>query len=314
MTQPATPAAPPPAMTIERLDPALDAIIPRDVKIEKLADGFKWTEGTIWSSKERCLYFSDVKQNTLYRWSAGRGIEVQLKNSGTTGVIDPKLELMGSNGLALDAQGRLLVCQHGNRRVVRLEPDGTQTVLADRLSGKRLNSPNDIAVHHSGDVYFTDPWYGLAGFDKSPDREIDKTGVYRIPAGGGGLQRVADELMPNGIVFAPDGVTVYVTNQRRIVVCERQKDGSFSARRTFFELPEKGEFDGLAVDPSGNLFACNWMGAIFVITPSGKNLGVIRPGECTANCEVTPDGEELFIAAGPALMRVHLAGQKGKGH
>src|SRR5436309_8350388 len=166
--------------TIERLNPRFDVLVPKDAQLEKIADGFIWTEGAVWYKPGRCLLFSDIPNNVVIKWEPGQGASEFLKPSGYTGAKPrggkPGDE-PGSNGLAIDAQGRLYLCEHGDRRVTRIEKDGKKTVLADNYTGKKLNSPNDLALHPNGDIYFTDPPYGLAKGDK---RELDFTGVFRI--------------------------------------------------------------------------------------------------------------------------------------
>jgi sugar lactone lactonase YvrE len=194
---------------IERLDPALDELIPAASGVETICEGFIWTEGPVW--KDSALFFSDVPANILYRWTPGSGqAEVFLEPSG--GIPrNPNFVEPGSNGLALDSEGRLLLCQHGARRVVRLEDDGrTQTVLADRFEGRRLNNPNDLVCHSSGAVYFTDPSYGFAERDASPLKEIPWNGVYRIAPDRTVALLTKDLPFPNGLAFGPDEKTLYV--------------------------------------------------------------------------------------------------------
>src|SRR6476659_9765946 len=185
--------------TIERLDPRFDTLIPKDARLEKIAEGFIWTEGAAWYKPGKCLLFSDIPNNVVVKWEPGQGTSENLKPSGYTG-LKPRGgkagDEPGSNGLFVDSQGRLHLCEHGDRRVTRIEKDGKKTVLADSYMGKRLNSPNDLSIHPSGDVYFTDPPYGL---DKGAQRELDFTGVYRIHAKDGTLSLVSKDLRPNGI-------------------------------------------------------------------------------------------------------------------
>ena len=165
---------------MERLDPRFDQLVPKDAELEKIADGFIWTEGAVWYKPAKCLLFSDIPNNVVIKWKKGEGTSEFLKPSGYTGSKTrggKAGDEPGSNGLNVDAQGRLVLCEHGDRRVTRIEKDGTKTVLADNYLGKRLNSPNDLAIHPQGDIYFTDPPYGL---DKGAKRELDFTGVFRI--------------------------------------------------------------------------------------------------------------------------------------
>ncbi len=186
---------------IERFDPAFDQLVAADAKIEKLAEGFTWSEGPVWLNNE--LIFSDVPQNTAYRWKAGMTkAEVFLKPSGLL-TPQPGFREPGSNGLTRDAQGRLLLCQHGERRVARYE-NGKFTALAERWEGKRFNSPNDLAVRKNGEIYFTDPSYGLEGINNSPLKEIPFNGVYRLGTDGKVTLLTKDLTFPNGIAFSPD--------------------------------------------------------------------------------------------------------------
>ncbi|HET9523397.1 MAG TPA: SMP-30/gluconolactonase/LRE family protein, partial [Terrimicrobiaceae bacterium] len=194
---------------IERLDPALDAFLDSAARVETVCEGFVWSEGPVW--KDGALLFSDVPANILYRWGPGsKQAEVFLEPSGGI-ATNPDFVEPGSNGLALDREGRLLLCQHGARRVVRLEDDKrTQTVLADRFEGRRFNNPNDLVVHSSGAVYFTDPSYGFKGRDASPLKEIAWNGVYRIAPDQTVSLLTKDLPFPNGIAFSPDEKTLYV--------------------------------------------------------------------------------------------------------
>jgi gluconolactonase len=197
---------------IQRLDPRFDKLIPKDAQLEKIAEGFIWTEGAVWSKPGKCLLFSDIPNNVVIKWEPGKGTSEYLKPSGYTGV-KPRGgkagDEPGSNGLFVDSQGRLYLCEHGDRRVTRIEKDGKKTVLADNYMGKKLNSPNDLALHPNGDVYFTDPPYGLAKGDK---RELDFTGVFRIGGKDGKLSLVSKSLNPNGIALSPDLKKLYLTN------------------------------------------------------------------------------------------------------
>lgn len=212
----AAPSAPRTIGSVERLDPALDAVVPPGAVIEVIAEGFEWAEGPLWLPDREVLLFSDVPANRIYRWSEAEGHAVWLEPSGYTGEI-PRGGEPGSNGLLLDRDGTLILCQHGDRRIARLEapldaPQPIFSTVADRVDGERFNSPNDIAQHSSGALYFTDPPYGLAGGPEDPSREIEFSGVYRIGPGGE-VTLLTDELSrPNGLAFSPDERTLYVAN------------------------------------------------------------------------------------------------------
>ncbi len=295
---------------IERLDPAFDQLVAPGAKIEKLAEGFRWSEGPVWF--DGGVVFSDVLANTAYRWKEGMTrAEVFLRPSGLM-QAKPGFRETGSNGLARDAQGRLLLCQHGERRVARFE-NGTYSTIADRYEGKRFNSPNDLAVRTGGDIYFTDPPYGLEGIDKSPLREIPFHGVYRVAPDGKVTLLTKSIAYPNGIAFSPDEKTLYVAVSdavaTRVVAFDVQADGTIAKERVFFNAQPlrkpgvKGGCDGLKVDRAGNLWATG-PGGVLVISTAGKLLGVLNTGEPTANCAWGDDGSTLYIAANYFLVRV----------
>ena len=302
---------PPFDMSIERLDPAFDALIPPDATVEKCAEGFNWSEGPTWFADS--VVFSDVPENIIYQWKPGQtAATVFLKPSG---MLTPTAGFreQGSNGLKTDAQGRLLICQHGERRIARLEKDGTQTALADRFEGKRFNSPNDLALRKNGDIYFTDPPYGLEGLDKSPLKEIEWNGVYRRAADGTVTLAIKDLTFPNGIGFSPDEKLLYVavsdSKAPRIMTYGVQADGSVTNARVFFDAAPlrdqglKGSCDGLKVDAQGNVWATG-PGGVLVIGPAGKHLGSILTNQATGNCCWGDDGGTLYITADMYLARV----------
>ena len=302
--------------TIERLDPRLDQLIPRDAVIEKLAEGFDWSEGPVWIKRDRCLLFSDVPLNVVYRWTPGKGISIFLKPSGYTGSVVRGGE-PGSNGLTVDAQGRLVLCEHGDRRVARLEKDGRKTTLADRYDGKRLNSPNDLVFRSNGDLYFTDPPYGLQGLNASPDKELPFNGVYRLAPDGKLTLLTKDLTFPNGIAFSPDEKILYVavSDPKRAVVMayEVQSDGAVAQGRVLFDATplvgsRPGLPDGLKVDRRGHLFATG-PGGVLVLSPEGRHLGTIATGQATANCAWGEDGSVLYITADMFLCRVRTRAQ-----
>jgi gluconolactonase len=297
--------------TIERLDPAMDALVPLDATLEKLAEGFDWAEGPVWIKSEGCLLFSDVPQNVVYRWKQGEAITVFLKPSGYTGATARGGE-SGSNGLTVDAQGRLVLCQHGDRRVARLEKDGRFTTLADRYQGKRFNSPNDLVFRSNGDLYFTDPPYGLEQGNNDPAKELPFNGVYRLKPDGELTLLTAELTFPNGLAFSPDEKTLYVavSDPKRAVwmAYEVQADGTLGRGRVLFDAThmvgaKKGLPDGLKVDRHGNLFATG-PGGVLVISPEGKHLGTINTGQATANCAWGNDGSVLYITADMILCRI----------
>ena len=299
--------------TVERLDPRLDALIPRDAKIEILAEGYNWSEGPIWVADGKYLLFSDVPENTVFRWKEGQGASIYLKPSGYTG-DSPRGGEPGSNGLNLDRQGRLILCQHGDRRVARLDSlEGpTFTVLADRFEGKQFNSPNDSAFKSNGDLYFTDPPYGLLLKNDDPAKELPFNGVYRIGGDGAVILLTKQMTYPNGIAFSPDESTLYVANSdpaRAIwMAFEVKGDGTLGEGRVFFDATalqdgRKGLPDGMKVDRAGNLFATG-PGGVLIFAPDGTHLGTLATGQATANCNWGDDGSTLYITADMYLCRI----------
>ena len=304
--------------TIERLDPRFDKLIPRDAVVEKLAEGFEWSEGPVWVRKGGYLLFSDIPNNSVMKWKEGEGTSVFLKPAGYTGEAKRGGE-SGSNGLLLDARGRLVLCQHGDRRMARLEKDGRFTTLAGRFQGKRFNSPNDVVLKSNGDLYFTDPPYGLEKGPNDPARELDFCGVYRLSADGK-LTLLTDKMTrPNGIGFSPDEKTLYVaqSDRRRAVwmAFDVKADGTIGRGRVFHDATPhvkarklRGLPDGLKVDRSGNLFATG-PGGVNVFSPDGTLLGRINPGEATANCCFGEDGSVLYLTADMYLCRIRTSTQ-----
>ena len=207
VAQTETPAG---AGVIIRLDPRFDALVPAGATIEKVADGFVFLEGPVWRSADSRLFFSDLRGNAIYQWTAAEGVRDVAKPFFT--VDGTGLRGIGPNGIALDAEGRLLACVYGSRSVIRLEKDGSRTTLADRFEGKRLNSPNDLVVARDGTVYFTDPSFGLEGMDNSPLRELTFNGVYRLRPNGQLDLLTREQERPNGLVLSPDGSILYVAN------------------------------------------------------------------------------------------------------
>jgi gluconolactonase len=306
--------------TIERFDPRLDQIIPPGTQIEKLAEGFDWSEGPVWIKEGGYLLFSDVPSNVVYKWKAGDGVSEFLRPSGYTG-SQPRGGEPGSNGLTVDSQGRLVLCEHGDRRVARLEKDRHKTTLADRYEGKRLNSPNDLVYHSNGDLYFTDPPYGLEKNVGDPKKELPFQGVYRVKPDGQITLLTKELSRPNGIAFSPDEKTLYVAvsdPQRAVwMAYDVKADGTIASGRIFSDVTalvspqHKGLPDGMKVDKAGNLFATG-PGGVFIFSPDGKHLGTINTGEATANCAWGEDGSVLYITADMYLCRVKTR-TKGKG-
>ena len=301
------------AGTLVRLDPAFDALVPADAQIEKLADGYMFTEGPVWVSRgepEPYLLFSDIPANTIRKWSPTEG-----PSDFMTPVYegDPgERTQVGSNGLVIDSEGRLILCEHGNRRVSRIEADGSITVLADSYDGKRLNSPNDAVYHSNGWLYFTDPPYGLAQQDDDPTKELDFNGIFRLSPDGDVELLSRDQTRPNGIGLSPDESTLYVANSdgndKAWYAYDVLDDGTLGPGRVFVdanEAQEPGAADGMTIDRAGNLFATG-PGGIWVIGPDGTHLGSIKPDEVPANAGWGDDGETLYMTGRTGLYRIRL--------
>ncbi len=297
--------------TIVRLDPAVDQIIPREARLEKLAGGFQFTEGPVWHP-DGYLLFSDPNANTIYRWSPEGAVSVYRSKSGYTGVDIGAYRQPGSNGLTLDRNGLLTINEHGNRRVVRLERPGNITVLADRYEGKRLNSPNDLVYKSDGALYFTDPPFGLPKAFDDPAKELPFSGVYLLRDGK--LTLLTKELSgPNGIAFSPDEKYLYVDNwdlARKVLMrYEVSPDGTISNGKVFYDFtsePEEVALDGIKVDQKGNVYVSAPRG-LWILSPEGKPLGRIEPPEHDANFAWgDEDGRTLYLTASTGLYRIRL--------
>jgi len=293
--------------SIERLDPALNALITPDAKIELLASGFNWSEGPVW--RDGGIVFSDVPENTVFGWKEGDKVaSTFLKPSGSL-----SNDGQGSNGLALDASGSLILCQHGERRIARLEKDGSFTSLADRYDGKRFNSPNDLTIDKSGIIYFTDPPYGLK---KGTQPELPHHGIYAVGKSGKVSLLISNIRFPNGIALSPDQSILYIAvsdPQNTRVMAYDLKSGdtpAVSNGRLLFNAqplksPErKGGCDGLKVDASGHIWTTG-PGGVLILNKDGKHLGTILTGQATANCAFGgPERDTLYITADMFLLRL----------
>jgi gluconolactonase len=306
------PARPP---VVRSLDPRFDALVPRDASVEKLSDGHQWVEGPVWVRSGEYLLFSDVVRNAIYRWKEGEGARVFLAGSGYSGSTPFAGAEPGSNGLAVDAKGRLVFARHGDRQIARLEPDGRITVLADHYSARRLNSPNDLVFHSGGDLYFTDPPFGLPRSYDDPEKELPYQGVYRLRRDGS-LTLLTFELnAPNGLAFSPDERTLYVSNasaQRLVwMAFPVQPDGTLGTGRVFFDgtsafAGRPGTADGLKVDVHGNVFGVG-PGGVYVFSPAGELLGWIDFAGHVGNVAWGEDGSTLFVAANAAVYRLRTS-------
>ncbi len=300
--------------SIERLDPGLDALIAPDAKIEVLCSGFTWSEGPVWHGGG--IVFSDVPKNIAYQWKEGfEAAKEFLKPSGATKVLTDQ----GSNGLANDAQGRLILCQGGDRCVARLEENGRFTRLAEGYKGRHFNSPNDLIIHSNGTLVFTDPPYGVP---KGGHQELDFHGVFVVTPHGQVLTLIKDVRFPNGIALSPDEKTLYIAvsdpERPRIIAYDydpaaRNEKGEsipgVTNERLFFDarpLVSPGRVglpDGIKTDAGGNVWSTG-PGGVQVFTKAGRLLGSILTGQPTGNCAFGGNGSDFYITANMFLLRV----------
>lgn len=302
--------------SVERLDSAINELIPVGAKIEILASGFEWSEGPLWLESQNALIFTDVPMNKVWKWTEQDSLSLYLEPSGYQGDEEGKGE-PGANGLALDKNGNLILCQHGNRQIARMKstldkpmPDYESIVSA--FEGKKFNSPNDLVVHSKGDIYFTDPPYGLDEWDT---KELNFQGVYRIDLSGKLTLQVDSLSRPNGIGLSPDEKILYVAQsdpeKARYYAFDLDENGNVISGKVLLDVTSsvggdrKGLPDGLKVDKKGNLFATG-PGGVLVISPAGKLLGTILTGEGTANCAFNSDQSFLYMTADMYLMRIRL--------
>jgi gluconolactonase len=285
-------------MRIDVRAPEMLDLIEANAQIESLGTGCQFTEGPLWNVKEKFLLFSDIPANQMKKWTP---------ESGITTFRDPSGK---SNGLTYDKQGRLIACEHANRRVSRTESDGTVVTIASHYNGKRLNSPNDVVVKLDGSIYFTDPPYGLtAAYGVEGKQELDFQGVYRLSSDGTLTLLVADFDRPNGLCFSPDESILYINDTARMHIraFDVRRDGTLAKGRVFAEEQgTNGAPDGMKVDERGNVYVTG-PGGIWVFNPSGAHLGVIQTPEKAANLAWGGDDwGTLFITASTSIYRVQL--------
>lgn len=305
--------------SIERLSPELDRIIAPGTLPEILAEGFEWSEGPLWLAQQEKVIFSDIPNNSIFEWSENTGLKLYLKPAGYTDTIARGGET-GSNGLLLDGEGKLVLCQHGDRRMARMKapldaPEASFETIAGAWKGLRFNSPNDAVYSSTGDLYITDPAYGMELRYEDPRRDMDFTGVFRItPAGEVSL--LSDQLTaPNGIGFSPDESSLYVANSGGSsgsiwMEYKVAKDGSLQNEKLFYDAGPasdslRGAPDGLVVHKDGIIFATG-PGGVWILTPEGKHLGIIRTGQATSNCTLDAKNRYLYMTADMYLMRIRL--------
>lgn len=305
---------------IYAINQQLNRIITKGTKVEKVADGFSFTEGPVWHP-DGYLLFSDPNTNTIYRYDPStHNVTVYISHSGYSGADIGEYGQPGSNGLAIDKEGRLIVAQHGNRRIIRHEKKGPVTILADNVNGKRFNSPNDVVLKSDGTVYFTDPPYGLPSFYTDKRKETEWQGIYMIR--NGKVQLVSTDLGgPNGLAFSPDEKYFYATNwdirdihnTKTIWRYEVQPDGTLKNGKVFFDFnftEDEEALDGLKIDKEGNLFV-SAPGGLWILSPEAKILGKVITPERPANMAWGDDGKTLYMTAHSSIykMRVNTGGK-----
>lgn len=303
--------------TIEFISNELNSIIKKDAKVEIVADGFQFTEGPVWLDKQKMVLFSDVPANTIYKWTEAKGKEVYLQPSGYTDTAK-RGGFMGSNALGLSKDGKLLVCQHGDRRIAIMDapinaPKSKFITYAGEYNGKRINSPNDFFLASNGDLYFTDPSYGFERGARDPKKELPFQGVYKRDKAGKITLLIDSIEQPNGIGILPDGKTLIVANsdnaKKRWYAYTIASNGSTTNGRVFYDVSNErgaGGCDGFKIDKKGNVFAAG-PGGIWIFTKAGKLIGKIKMnGVTAANCALTPDNKTLFITATNYLLRVKM--------
>lgn len=302
--------------SVEFLDPKMEVFFDKDTKIEVLADGFTWAEGPVWVSKLNGVVFTDVPNNKAYLWTKKDGLSLFLSPSGMTNHA-PHSTDEGANGLTLDNEGNLILCQHGNRAVSKLKNWSFDTpeyeILVDHFEGKWLNSPNDLAINQKGEIFFTDPPYGLKDQDRDALKELDFNGIYKWSEDNGLVLLDKSLSRPNGIALSNDEKTVYISNsdsQHSIIAAFDLENGLLKNKRTFFDgsvlaQTRQGLFDGLRVHSSGVVFATG-PGGVLVLDESGKHLGTVMPGKSTANCGFDAQEDYLYLTSTDVLARIKL--------
>ena len=300
--------------SVERLSPEIDNLIEKSAKIEILADGFEWSEGPVWSSQLNSVLFSDVPENVIYSWNEDKGLGTFTRPIGYSGKV-PNLKKAGTNGLTIDADGNLIICMHGDRKITRLEKlnINRKVTLVNSFDGNLLNSPNDLVYDSKGNLYFTDPPYGLLEGDNDKLKEIEFNGVYKVSPNGDIQVLIKNLTRPNGISISNDEKILYVANSDKNNPVIMQYDLSEEGAKNpsiFFdgrELTKKdiGLFDGLKVHPTGNVFATG-PGGVLVIKENGDHIGTIRTEVRTANCAFDENFQYLYMTSDMFLTRIKL--------
>jgi gluconolactonase len=304
--------------SFEALDPSFHELVSPDARAEIIAEGFEWSEGPLWVASENMLLFSDIPNNTVFKWTEKDGHKIYLKPAGYTGST-PRVGEMGSNGLILNKEGKLILCQHGDRRIALMDaplhaPEPKFITIADNYQGKAFDSPNDVVMHPSGDIYFTDPPYGLEKFIQDTTKAAPYQGVYRVRTTGE-VELLIDSISrPNGIGFTPDGKTLIVANsetEKAVWYAYDLGEGdSLTNARIFFDASSyaktaPGAPDGFKIDAKGNMYSTG-PGGVWVFNPEGKPLGRLKLPVPSSNCALADDDKTLYITADMYILRVKL--------
>ncbi|MEP6674744.1 MAG: SMP-30/gluconolactonase/LRE family protein [Ferruginibacter sp.] len=304
---------------IIKYDKELDNVIAENTKVEMIAEGFDWSEGPLWIDKQKMLLFSDVPRNTIYKWTEAKGVEVYLKPSGYTGSVPSKCKEPGSNGLTLDVAGNLILCQHGNRQIARMnnslqKPSPDFITLANKFEGKRFSSPNDCVCNNKDEIFFTDPPYGLfTQDDRDSAKETTFNGVYKIKKDGKVVLLIDSISRPNGLAFFPGQKKLLVANtdsRKAIwyiydVACDALVNGKVFYDASGHDKSWRGLPDGLKINRKGYVFASG-PGGIYIFNSAGKKLGLIHFDEATSNCALSKDEKTLYITNDMFVQRVKL--------
>tara|TARA_B110000444_G_scaffold15527_1_gene13388 strand:- start:2 stop:979 length:978 start_codon:yes stop_codon:yes gene_type:complete len=300
--------------SVERFSSEIDEFFSKDSKIEILANGFSWSEGPVWSKKLNAVLFSDVPNNVIYKWDEKNGLEIFLDNIGYSGVV-PNLKKAGTNGLTIDNEGNLIICMHGDRRIVKLKDwnNNEFVPLATSFNNKLLNSPNDLVYNSNKDLFFTDPPYGLKGGDNDKLKELDYNGVFKLTSNGKLSVLIKNLSRPNGIAISGDEKLLYVANSdlnNPVIMKYQISDEGVKNPEVFFDgsvlsKNDKGLFDGLKIHPSGTVFATG-PGGVLLIKSNGIHMGTVRTEVRTANCTFDDKYEYLYMTSHQYLTRIKL--------
>lgn len=303
---------------VEVLDDEVANLIDPEAMLTELGSGYAWSEGPVWVEEHSFLLFSDIPNNIIHKWTPGEGVTSYLEPAGYTGE-EPRGGELGSNGLFISHEGDLLLAQHGDRRIARMnapldEPTPQFVTVAENYNGKQLNSPNDLVQHSNGDIYFTDPPYGLEEGVDDTSKELDFQGVYRVTQEGEVILLTDELSRPNGIEFSPDEKTLYVANSSSEnpiwMAYDVTEDGNITNGRVFHDASDftgmdPGSQDGMDVDADGNIYATG-PGGVWIFSSDGTVLGKIKTNKPTANCTIGQDGKTLFITADDQLLSIPL--------